>query len=248
MTAAAGLNDGRPYGHLRVTRNAWIRRQVHRLLCDFAPIGRPGGSIISSPPSGLPHMANTSFSRMVHILSACLLIAAMRFGAPPLRGQARGTTLETSSTASDETGRYFALVIGIDRYPGPIPLLHTAVKDANAIAEVLREKYGFKTTLLTDASATRAGILDQIAAYETQLGENDNLLIYYAGHGFQIKEADKSFWLPVDATSSQGELGDGREVHLKLAFRRIGKHELNLKSTSSNIFLLEFELWDAWPE
>jgi hypothetical protein len=40
----------------------------------------------------------------------------------------------------------------------------------------------------------------------------------------------------------------GREVHLKLAFRRIGKHELNLKSTSSNIFLLEFELWDAWPE
>jgi hypothetical protein len=48
--------------------------------------------------------------------------------------------------------------------------------------------------------------------------------------------------------SGTGELGDGREVHLKLAFRRIAKHELNLKSTSSNIFLLEFELWDAWPE
>ena len=148
-------------------------------------------------------MATTSFSRMVQILSACLLIAAMRLGVPPLRGQTRGSTRETNSAATDDTGRYFALVIGVDKYPGPIPQLHTAVKDANAIADVLKEKYGFQTTLLTDASATRAGILDQIATYQTQLGENDNLLIYYAGHGFQIKEADKSFWLPVDATSSQ---------------------------------------------
>jgi hypothetical protein len=148
-------------------------------------------------------MANTSFSRMVQVLSACVLVAAMRFGAAPLRGQARGVALETNSTANDDTGRYFALVIGIDKYPSPIQQLHTAVKDANAIAEVLRTKYGFQTTLLTDASATRARILDQIATYETQLGDNDNLLIYYAGHGFQIKEADKSFWLPVDATSSQ---------------------------------------------
>jgi len=154
-------------------------------------------------PSGLTHMASTSFSQMVQILSACLLMAAMRFGVPPLRGQARGSTVTTNSAASDDTGRYFALVIGVDKYPSPIPQLHTAVKDANAIAEVLKEKYGFQTTLLTDASATRGKILDQIVTYETLLGENDNLLIYYAGHGFQIKEADKSFWLPVDATSPQ---------------------------------------------
>jgi TPR repeat protein len=143
-------------------------------------------------------------SRMVKILSASLLIAALPFGILQLYGQTRGTTLQATSTpAGGDTGRYFALVIGIDKYPAPIPPLHTAVRDAGAMEAVLKQKYGFQTTLLTDANATRTKILDQIATYESQLGENDNLLIYYAGHGFQIKEADKSFWLPVDATSPQ---------------------------------------------
>jgi uncharacterized protein len=148
-------------------------------------------------------MANTSFSRMVLLLTCCLLITAVRFDVLPMHGQTRGTTLEVNSNATDGSGRYFALVIGVDKYTGPIPQLRTAVRDAAAIADILKEKYGFQTTLLTDANATRAKILDQIAAYETQLGENDNLLIYYAGHGFRIKEAEKSFWLPVDATSNQ---------------------------------------------
>jgi uncharacterized protein len=148
-------------------------------------------------------VTNASLSRMVRGLSVSILIAAMWFGASPLGGEARGVAPETNSTASDDTGRYFALVIGIDKYPSPVPELRTAVKDAKEIADILQEKYGFNTTLLIDANATRAGILDQIAAYETQLGENDNLLIYYAGHGFQLKQADKSFWLPVDATSNQ---------------------------------------------
>jgi hypothetical protein len=43
----------------------------------------------------------------------------------------------------------------VDKYPSPIPQLQTAVKDAHAIAD-----------LLTDADATRAGILDQIATCE----------------------------------------------------------------------------------
>jgi hypothetical protein len=32
-----------------------------------------------------------------------------------------------------------------------------------------------------------------------------------------------------------------------IAEGRIRRHELNLRITSFNIFLLEFWLWDAWP-
>ena len=38
-------------------------------------------------------------------------------------------------------------------------------------------------------------------AMRKQLGENDNLLIYYAGHGEFDKSAQKAYWLPVDAES-----------------------------------------------
>ena len=29
---------------------------------------------------------------------------------------------------------------------------------------------------------------------------NDNVLIYYAGHGFMDEETQKGFWVPVDAS------------------------------------------------
>ena len=32
-----------------------------------------------------------------------------------------------------------------------------------------------------------------------KLGSNDNLLIYYAGHGEFDKNVEKAYWLPVDA-------------------------------------------------
>jgi uncharacterized caspase-like protein len=35
--------------------------------------------------------------------------------------------------------------------------------------------------------------------YRAKLQEDDNLVIYYAGHGWLDTEADKGFWLPVDA-------------------------------------------------
>ncbi|MBI3601104.1 MAG: SUMF1/EgtB/PvdO family nonheme iron enzyme [Nitrospinae bacterium] len=35
--------------------------------------------------------------------------------------------------------------------------------------------------------------------FRKRLGEKDNLLIYYAGHGTFQKAADKAYWLPVDA-------------------------------------------------
>ncbi|ABW67809.1 caspase family protein [Desulfosudis oleivorans] len=100
-------------------------------------------------------------------------------------------------TAPLDFGSYNALVIGNNDYR-QLPKLRTAVNDAQAIALLLKDKYGFKVQLLTNA--TRADILTAINAYRRKLNSQDNLLIYYAGHGWLDKDADQGYWLPVDAT------------------------------------------------
>ena len=118
------------------------------------------------------------------------------------RASTRGFgTAEADSKRGVANGSYYALVIGIDVYPAPLPKLKTAVADARAIAVVLKERYGFQVQTLLDHDATRVSILDAIAHYRNTLGTTDNLLIYYAGHGYADHEADKSYWLPIDADS-----------------------------------------------
>ena len=42
---------------------------------------------------------------------------------------------------------------------------------------------GLRTKLLLDKDATHDNILDAITPYRNNLGEDDNLLISYPGHG-----------------------------------------------------------------
>jgi hypothetical protein len=49
-------------------------------------------------------------------------------------------------------------------------------------------------------NATRAQIFSALSAYRRGLEPDASLLIYYAGHGYNDKEANKAYWLPVDAT------------------------------------------------
>lgn len=101
-----------------------------------------------------------------------------------------------------ENGTYYALVIGINHYPQGIPTLATAVADANSVGDELQRRYGFVVQRLLDKQATRASILTQINWYRDHLKPEDNLLIYYAGHGYSDRDADRAYWLPVDADSA----------------------------------------------
>ena len=98
--------------------------------------------------------------------------------------------------AGIEFGGYHALVIGNNEYKD-LPPLRTAANDAEAVAKLLKEDYGFKVTKLLNA--TRADIIDAFDDLTEQLGADDNLLIYYAGHGWLDEEAQEGYWLPVNA-------------------------------------------------
>ena len=93
-------------------------------------------------------------------------------------------------------GRYHALIIGNNDYVS-LPKLKTAENDALEIEQVLREKYGFSTTLLLNAD--RHQIVSALYSYKERLTEDDNLLVYYAGHGELDRINDRGYWLPVDA-------------------------------------------------
>ena len=93
-------------------------------------------------------------------------------------------------------GKYYALIIGNQKYE-KIQSLDTPSADARDVDKVLREKYDFNTTLLIDAN--RYQILTALNKLREKLTENDNLLIYYAGHGVLDKVNKRGHWLPVDA-------------------------------------------------
>ena len=95
-----------------------------------------------------------------------------------------------------EFGKYYALVIGNNEYEF-LPDLQTAEADAKAVAKVLRDDYAFEVELLLNAN--RRTILRSLAKLRRKLTEEDNLLVYYGGHGILDQAAERGYWLPVDA-------------------------------------------------
>jgi hypothetical protein len=93
-------------------------------------------------------------------------------------------------------GTYHALVIGNTIY-AHWPSLHTPEQDARDVAEILSKKYGFKTKVLLNA--TRFDVLQALNELRKTLTDNDNLLVYYAGHGHWEKQIQRGYWVPVDS-------------------------------------------------
>ena len=119
--------------------------------------------------------------------------ARRKNGAPQQPGTSAGERGLGVSAAS----RSYALVIGNNAYR-QLPKLQTAENDAREVEKLLRENYGFRTKLLLNA--TRQQIVGALGAYRRDLGPEDKLLIYYAGHGYNDVDAGRAYWLPVDSS------------------------------------------------
>jgi hypothetical protein len=116
----------------------------------------------------------------------------------------RGITMETVKQTTDKDfmqGTYRALIIGNNQYTDPegrwMPL-KTALPDARAVKDVLQKQYGF-TDIQFLENATRRDVLIALSNLSRRVLSNDNVLVYYAGHGYLDEETNKGFWVPVDA-------------------------------------------------
>ncbi|NOQ15083.1 MAG: peptidase C14, partial [Methyloprofundus sp.] len=108
----------------------------------------------------------------------------------------KNTRTTTHKNIDVNFGPYHALIIGNQKYKH-FSNLNTPVNDAQTVDKILREKYGFKTTLILNAN--RYDILSTLNKLRSKLTENDNLLIYYAGHGELDRVNLRGHWLPIDA-------------------------------------------------
>lgn len=116
-------------------------------------------------------------------------------GAPSV---AMTDTATARSVSGLDFGRYYALIIGNQNY-SEMENLQTPRSDAEHVAKLLKEKYGFTVQMIEDG--TDVAMLRALNDLNGVLKPNDNLLIYYAGHGTRLK-ADKresGYWLPVNA-------------------------------------------------
>ena len=97
----------------------------------------------------------------------------------------------------------YALIIGIDKYEH-VRSLDYAVKDAEDIHSMLVDKFNFQQdniVLLKDEEATKTSIIQEFSNITKKAGDNDRVLIFFAGHGETTDlpaGGEMGFLLPVD--------------------------------------------------
>jgi len=108
---------------------------------------------------------------------------------------ATATARAASPPAPAAGGQRYALVIANQNYQH-WDKLETPLRDGRAVAELLRTRFGFEVTLLADA--TRRQVLTALNQLRAKVDGDDEVLIYYAGHGEMDAVTARGYWIPID--------------------------------------------------
>lgn len=147
---------------------------------------------------------------------------------PPVR---ENRSVRTVPTANGPR-RQLALAIGIDDYVH-LPKLKNAVSDAEGVARIVRDNYGFAdVALLTNEVASRQGILDALKRLINETRQGDDVLIYYAGHGVYDETLDRGYWIPQDAKQESQYLANSEVVDCVKAMDKKGVGHVLIVSDS----------------
>ena len=106
-----------------------------------------------------------------------------------------------SSEVPVGTGKYFALIIGINNYTDPmINQLDYCIRDAESFYNTLTSRYTFeKENVKFLKNATNSDIVSALDYFAKTVRPTDNFLIFYAGHGYWNNKSEIGFWIPSDA-------------------------------------------------
>jgi hypothetical protein len=145
----------------------------------------------------------------------------------------RVTRTDVGSAAAPAAGTLYVLAVGIDHFAANDAslTLKFAVSDATSFADLVGKAAApdyahVNVTLLTDAQATRAGILGALAGVAAKAQAGDTFLFYVASHG-GVNASDGQFLIvPEDisdlsswATIEKGSVTEGALVKALAAIR-----------------------------
>jgi len=147
---------------------------------------------------------------LLSIILFLLFLSAACFAA-----ETRGLSVVAKDPASGRQGevrlynKTYAVIIGIDRYQN-LPAdrqLQNAVKDAKGVEEILRKNYQFdKIITLNNEQATKDRIMEVLTEeLPGQMGEQDALFLFWAGHGNQEKSSygEIGYLIPYDGATDK---------------------------------------------
>ncbi len=99
------------------------------------------------------------------------------------------------------SAKYFALIIAVEEYRDPrITDLDQPIDDASRFADLIKREYVFEDeNIMFMKNPTKSDIIGTLHDMRSEVSQEDNLLIYYAGHGWWDEEMSTGYWLPHDA-------------------------------------------------
>jgi hypothetical protein len=112
------------------------------------------------------------------------------------------TINDTKETLDIGFGKYYALIIGVSDYEDASiqDLNGEPTKDAQSLADVLTSNYNFdKQNVIVLKNPKANDIIKQFSILKNKITKNDNLVIFYAGHGNYDQVSEKGYWMPSDA-------------------------------------------------
>jgi len=100
-------------------------------------------------------------------------------------------------------GTSHALLIAVQDYQDDsIEDLQNPLGDARRFRDLLTRKYNFEESNITMLeNPGRTDIFNSLTNYIQTLKTEDNLLVFYAGHGHWIEDISQGYWIPADASA-----------------------------------------------
>lgn len=123
--------------------------------------------------------------------------------------------LASSALAAPVEAKKVAFVIGIDRYPNlsTAAQLTKAVADARAVRKTLSTKLGFADAdIVYGENVTLSQAKDLLTSFARKLGPDDIALVYFAGHGMHVRQAN--YLMVADLPKPRG-VSSERELRLE---------------------------------
>lgn len=98
---------------------------------------------------------------------------------------------------------FHALFIAVEDYTSSSLDLKYPVSDAQKLYNILTTRYSYLSDkIIFLKNPVRKDIIQTFTKLRKQLSINDNLLIFFAGHGYWDEEAEQGYWLPSDSEQS----------------------------------------------
>ncbi len=124
-----------------------------------------------------------------------------------LKEKSNAVTVDYSNPAAFEPPKTErknrALIMGVSKYQyedARLQSLDRPVTDAQQVYDQLTKNYTFDPAdVVLLKNPTRHDIIDALDKLAQVTTDKDNLVVFYAGHGYWDKERELGYWLPSDA-------------------------------------------------